>query len=67
MSATSRQRWLVTAFDFTRYDIIVEAFSKADAINRAQVIYWHNGFEAFSIPDSGTRWTATPLVQEVQR
>lgn len=69
MSAGSLQRWLVTAFDFSRYDIIVEAFSEADAINRAHAIYWRNGFsdEAFSVPDSGTRWCAKPLVQEVQR
>ncbi len=67
MSPVSR-RYLVTAVDFTSYDMVVEAFSEPDAINKAQAIYgFHGSYEEFEIAGSDVRWSAVPLVQEIQR
>ena len=66
MSPVSR-RFLVTALDFTRYEIVVEARSEADAINKAQGIYgFHGSYEEFEAADSTVRWTVIPLAGEVR-
>ena len=67
MSPVSSTRYVVSAFDYSLWQIVVEAFSEADAINKAQGIYCFNGFEEFSFVDNNVRWSAVPLVGEVSR
>ena len=65
MSPVSSMRYVVSAFDYGLWQVVVEAFSERDAINKAQAIYSFNGFEEFSFVDSNVRWDAKPLVGEV--
>ncbi len=69
MSPVTSRPWLVTAFDYTRFEIVVEATCKADAINQAHRIYWHHDIsdERFVPVGTDIRWAAISLVAEVQR
>ena len=65
MSPFSLQRYVVSAYDYGLWQIVVEASSEPDAINKAQRIYAFNTFDEFSPIDSDVRWSATQLVGEV--
>lgn len=67
MSPSPLQRYVVSAYDYGLWQIVVEALSEPDAINKAMRIYCFNSFEEFSLVDSDVRWSATPLVGEVSR
>ncbi len=67
MSAATFQRFRVSATDFDRYDIIVEAVSRELAIKKAKRIYHLNGLgdvDASGRLHSGL-WSVEPLVAEV--
>lgn len=67
MSPFSLQRYVVSAYDYGLWQVVVEASSEPDAINKAQRIYCFNSFDEFSLVDDDVRWSATPLVGEVAR
>jgi hypothetical protein len=66
MSPVSTTRYVVTALDYDLWQIVVEAFSERDAINKAHAIYSFNRFEESCLVDSNVSWSATPLVREVR-
>ena len=67
MSPASSSRYVVSAFDYDLWQVVVEAFSERDAINKAQAIYCFNGFEEFSLTDGNDRSSANPMDGEVAR
>ncbi|MGE0677202.1 hypothetical protein [Pseudolabrys sp.] len=60
-------RYLVSAFDYGLFQVVVEASSERDAINKAHFIYAFNGRDEFTCIDSDVRWEARLLVPEVAR
>ena len=67
MSPFSLRRYVVSAYDYGLWQVVVEASGEADAINKAQRIYCVNGYEEFSRVDDDVQWTVKPLVREVSR
>ena len=67
MSPSRVQRYVVSAFDYGLWQVVVEASGEADAINKAHRIYCFNGYDEFTRVDDDLRWTAKPLVREVSR
>lgn len=66
MSPSHLERYVVSAYDYGLWQVVVEAFSKRDAINKAQAIYCFNGFtDEFAFIDDNVSWSATPLLSEV--
>jgi len=63
MSPANR-RFIVKAFDYEEWAIIVEASSPDNAIRKAEAIYLADSFGVMNDFDLG--WKAQPLVQEVQ-
>ena len=69
MSWAAHQRYIVSAFDYDLWQVVVEAGSREDAVRKAQAIYEIDGFgntDAFTLLDRKVRWSAEPLVREVQ-
>jgi hypothetical protein len=70
MSASTLQRYAVTAFDYSLWRIVIEAGSRAEAIAKAQDMYALDslgGTYAFEPVFYDLAWNAKPLVEEVQR
>lgn len=72
MSAANLRRFIVKAFDYGEWAVVVEAANREDAIRKAQAIYLADGFgstmDAFEFCRMGWNaigWNAQPLVQEV--
>ncbi|MET4802835.1 hypothetical protein [Bradyrhizobium sp. LB11.1] len=69
MSAVTRQRFLVTGFDHDEWHIVVEAGGRAEAIRKAEAIYFADGLgktDWFALCSSFIDWKAEPLMQGAQ-
>jgi hypothetical protein len=69
MSPVTRQRFLVTGFDYDAWRIVVEAANSDEAIEKAEAIYLADGFgntDAFELRSSFVDWKAEPLMQGAQ-
>lgn len=70
MSPASFRRFVVKAFDYEEWAVIVEARSREEAIDKAETIYLADGFgpnNGFELTRKDFLWRAEPLVQEVRR
>jgi hypothetical protein len=70
MSPASFRRFMVKAFDYEQWTIIVEAASREEAIDKAEKIYLADGFgpsDGFQLTGKSFLWRAEPLVQEVRK
>ncbi|MCA1438030.1 hypothetical protein I6F33_34515 [Bradyrhizobium sp. BRP20] len=65
MSAAAFRRFVVKAFEYEEWTVIVEAGSSANAIRKAEAICRADNFGVANRFDLG--WKAQPLVQEVRQ
>lgn len=64
MSAANLRRFVVKAFDYEEWAVVVEALNHGDAIRKAKAIYNADSFGIVNGLD--LCWQTQPLVQEVQ-
>jgi len=70
MSPVTFRRFVVKAFDYEEWAVIVEARSREEAIDKAETIYLADGFgpiNGFELTQKDFTWRAEPLVQEVRQ
>jgi hypothetical protein len=68
MSPVTSSRYRVTALDYSRYEIAVEARGETDAVRKAQTIYgFHGSYDEFEATSSTVRWMVMPLAEEAHQ
>lgn len=69
MNLPLSNRYVVSAFDYDLWQVVVEAGSRLEARRKAEMIYLADGFgsaDAFAAAGSDLRWHVQPLVLEVR-
>ncbi|WP_316199184.1 hypothetical protein [Bradyrhizobium sp. SZCCHNS2002] len=70
MSPATFRRFVVKAFDYEEWAIVVEARSREEAIDKAETIYLADGFgpsNGFELAPKEFLWKVEPFVQEVRQ
>jgi hypothetical protein len=70
MSAANLSRFVIKAFDYDEWSIVVEATDADAALRKAEAIYLTDGFgptQGFELCESDVAWKVHALVEEVRR